>query len=780
MDAMTNSHITLETWTRWLGQLHEQPPWRARADREMDYYDGNQLDADVLRRQRELGIPPAIEPLIKPTIDSLLGMEVKQRADWKVVPDDDEQDDEVAEALNHKLNRAERHARADAACSEAFKHQVCVGMGWVEVAREADPFHFSYRCRSIHRNEIFWDFLAKEPDLSDARYLIRRKWIDVDQAQLMFPQHAEMLGCVCGGWNGIDWDFLTLDGGSVPALATAWQQERGWSIEEQEWRDVEKRRLCLFECWYREWVRAQILKTQDGRVVEFDQNNPEHIDALYNGGATLDEAVVSKVRLSWWCGPHLLSDEPTPYQHRHFPYVPFWGFREDRTNVPYGLVRGMTFLQDEVNARISKMQWLLSARATIRTDGAVMQDDEEFRQMVARPDADIILDQTHMGLPGARFELVRNFELSQQQFDRLQDARDGLKRVSGITANFEGAAEGNNQSGLAVNSLIEQSVQAVTDMLDNFSFSRMMVGDILLSLIVQDSQDEERVVVPGTVVKEDKEVVLNLPQYDAAGNGYLTNDVQRAKLKVTLEDVPSTPSFRAQQLAAMSEAFKSMPQRYQEATMPFLFALMDVPNKAEVMDVIKRLSQLPTEEEIQQRIDEGIAKAGIEVKQREVAVKEAAEERQAAMTEAQIQKIVAEAVSRTIESIYSATQAGIQIASAPHVAPIADQLLQSAGFVDKDEPPIVAPPGMPMAPDAGAAQPKGTMSGIPGEADDMMEQVPDEYAPETNTSPMFPPRATPKQVPLPGLPDAAPPMGQPDAGLNAGIERPGPEPVPNL
>ena len=75
----------------------------------------------------------------------------------------------------------------------------------------------------------------------------------------------------------------------------------------------------------------------------------------------------------------------------------------------------------------------------------------------------------------------------------------------------------------------------------------------------------------------------------------------------------------------------------------------------------------------------------------------------AAMAEAQIQKIVAEAVSRAIESIYSATQAGIQIASAPQVAPIADQLLKSAGFEDKDQPPIVAPPGLPMAPDAGAA-----------------------------------------------------------------------------
>lgn len=775
MDAKS-AHINLETWTRWLAQLHEQPPWRARADREMDYYDGNQLDSEVLQRQKELGIPPATEPIIKPTIDSILGLEVKQRPDFKVVPDDDEQDDEIAEALNHKLNRAERHAKADAACSEAFKSQLSVGIGWVEVARESDPFKFGYRCRAIHRNEIYWDYLSREPDLSDARYLIRRKWLDVDMAALMFPKHREVLESVGRGWHGMDWE-MTMDGGTVPALASAYQQERGWSIEEQEWRDVDRRRVCLCECWYRIWERVDVLKSPDGRVVEFDETNPEHVDALLAGGV-LETATVSKVRLSWWCGPHLLSDEPTPYQHRHFPYIPFWGNREDRTGVPFGLIKGMMFLQDEINARISKMQWLLSAKSTIRTDGAVLQDDEEFRQAVARPDADIILDQAHMALPGAKFEIQRNFDLSQQQFSRLQDAREGIRRVTGVTASFEGTAQGNNQSGLAVNSLIEQSVQSVTDMMDNFATARMQVGDILLSLIMQDSQAEERVIVPGTVVKEDREVTLNLPVYDESGTGRLTNDVQRAKLKVTLEDVPSTPSFRAQQLAAMSEAFKSMPVRYQEAVMPFLFSLMDVPNKAEVMEVIKQISHLPTEEEIEQRIKDAVAQAGMEVKAREVAVKEQLAQQREALNEAQIKKIVAESVSRTIESIYSATQAGMQIASVPQIAPIADQLLRSAGFKDQDAPPIVDGPGMPMAPDAGATQAEGTRSGIPGPPSAPVEEPPvDEYQPEPNTSPMFPPRATPEAAPTPEAPEA-PMMGQPGLGLNAGIERPGPEPIP--
>lgn len=734
-----SKHIDLSTFTTWLDQLQQQPAWRARADREADYYDGNQLDAEVLQRQRELGIPPAIEPLIKPTIDAVLGLEVKQRTDWKVVPDDDETGDEVAEALNHKLNQAERHAKADASCSEAFRGQIGVGLGWVEVSRDSDPFKYPYRCRAIHRNEIFWDFLSKEPDLSDARYLVRRKWTDLELALLMFPKHKDLLSSVGSGWKGLDFDTLTPDGGTSTDLAMSWDMERGWSVEEQEWRDLEAGRVCLFEVWYRQWVRVKVIKTPDGRVVEFDRKDERHQIAVSLGAEIID-AVVGKVRLAWFCGPHLLSDEPTPYRHHHFPYVPFFGFREDRTGVPYGMIRGMIFLQDEVNARISKMQWLLSARSTIRTDGIVVQDDEEFRQMVGRPDADIILDPAVSSQPGARFDIERNFELNRQQFDRLQDAREGIKRVSGVTASFEGNTQSSATSGIAVNSLIEQSVQAITDILDNFKAARMQVGDLLLSLIVQDSKPNERVNLPKTVTRDEHQIALNVPVTDEnTGIELLNNDVQRTKLKVTLEDVPSTPSFRAQQLAAMSEAFKSMPQRYQEATMPFLFALMDVPNKQEVLEVIRNLANVPSEEEIEQRIKDAVVKAGLEIKGREVAIKEG-------LSAAQIQHIVSQSVAKTIESIYSATQAGMQIASVPGIAPIADQLLRSAGFQDRDAPPIVAPG--PIVP--------GTMAS---------PQV------EQNTSPMFPPRANPEQVQPPTAEEVG--MEAPAVGMNKGIEEGG-------
>jgi hypothetical protein len=609
--SIEDGGLSLEKFTQFVGEIDLQPAWRTKADREMDFYDGNQLDSEVLRRQQEIGMPPAVEPLIGPTIDALLGMEAKSRTDWRVIPDSDKQDgDDVSEALNHRLNQAERQSGADRAVSDAYASQIKVGLGWVEVSRNPNPLEYAYRCKSVHRNEIWWDFLSREPDLSDARYLIRRRWTDIEQAALMFPDKADLIRHAGNGWMNIDLNRLSLDGGQSTDLAMSWDQERGWSIEEQQWRDPYNNRACLYECWYRVWERTMFIKTKDGRVTEYDQSNPLHVMLVANKMAKVQSAVIDRMRLSWWLGCHKLWEGPTPHPHNKFPYVAFWGKREDRTGVPYGLIRGMIFLQEEVNARISKMQWMLSSVRTTRTQGAVAGTDEQFRQEIARPDADIILNEDHMAKTGAVFKVERDATLEQQQFDRLVDAREGIKRTGGIYNSFMGQ-DGQAKSGVAISGLVEQSTQTLADINDNAKYARAEVGDLLISLIIADMMDEQQTVtIPGNGMKDDRVVVLNQPVVEPnTGIRYLNNDVQRAKLKVVLDEVPSTPTFRAQQLSAMSEVFKSLPSQYQEVALPFLLQLMDIPMKQEMLQAIKDLGGQPTPEQIQQLIDDAVAKA---------------------------------------------------------------------------------------------------------------------------------------------------------------------------
>lgn len=686
--------LSLSEYSEWLAELNDQPAWRTNADKEADYFDGNQLDSDAMRRATELGLPPAIEPLIGPTIESVLGLEAKTRKDWKVLPEGNE-DDDVAEAIGYKLSQAERKSKADMACAEAFASQVKVGIGWVEVSRETDPFKYPYRVTPIHRNEIWWDWAAKEDDLSDARYLIRRKWTDLKIAKLMFPESSDLIERAgSGNWG----DMLMYDGSTSTGLYNAWSNERGWSIEEMEWRDLAKRRACINEVWYRVWDRVLVLRTPDGRVVEYDQNNQAHLMAL-SVGATAERVVLSKARVSYWLGPHKLHDSPTPYTHNNFPYVPFWGNREDRTRVPYGLIRGMIYLQDEVNARIAKMQWGLGSAMTIRTEGAVLDDDDTFRGEVGRVDADIVLDADHMARPGARFEIKRDFQLNAAQFERLSDAREGIKRAGGIYNAFIGQDGGMNQTGVALSTLTEQSAQTLAKKYDNFQESRKLVGSMLMSLVIEDmAGKEETVTIEGDIFNQPKQIVLNKLTVDQnTGIEYRDNDVERVKLKVDLTEVPSTPTFRTQQVQSIAEVIKSAPPEFMKVLVPRMISLMDVPDKNGVIEELRKMGEQPNPE--------------LQIKEREVAVKEA-------MADANIKKIIADAVQSSVTAMFSATQAGMQIASMPGIAPVADQILNSAGMKDADMPPLVASPSVTLPP-----QPVGS-----------------------NTSPAFPPRPQSPEV----------------------------------
>jgi hypothetical protein len=684
-DEMTNSAaaadpqaLSLDEFTTILQEIQEQPPWRGKADKEADYIDGNQLDTELLKKQKERGIPPACENIMRSAIESVCGFEAKTRKDWRLSSEDGVEGEEVAAALGFKLNQAERQSGADKACSKAFRAQFSVGIGWVEVSRESDPFLFAYRCAPVHRNEIWWDMTGarENPDMTKCRWLVRRRWMDKSRIILSFPDKKELIERCDGRWSG-RWE-ISMDGSTSTGLMASWEAERGWSIEEQEWLDATRNRMALFEVWYRRWENVPVLKSKDGRVVEYDITNPAHDVAIASGAVEVFKATVSRVRRAYMMGPHVLHDGPSPYKHKYFAYAPFFGWEEDRTGVPYGAARDMIFAQDSLNSAISKLRWGISAVRTERTKGAVAMTDQAFRQQVGRVDADIILDAQHMAQPGAKFDVKRDYQLTDQHYQLMQDSRATIERSSGITSGFQGKT-GTATSGIQEQTQVEQSNQGLAALMDNFSYGRAMVGEMLLSMIIEDAGSKhETVAIKGDAVRPDRIVELNRPTVDeATGVQYLTNDIQRIRLKVSMEDVPTTSSFRSQQLTTLGEAVKSMPANMQAAVMPFMVGLMDLPYKKEVIDAIRAAAEQESPEGVEKRIQEAVkdalAKAGYDLKARQVAIQENE-------SDAKIRKLVSETVQTGVQSAFSAMQAAQVIATMPQVAPVADVVMQGAGY----------------------------------------------------------------------------------------------------
>lgn len=708
----------LAEYTYIVREIELQPRWRARADKEADYGDGNQLEGELLQRMQQAGIPPAVEDQIGPALRAIQGYEAASRTDWRVTPNGGLGGQDVADAINYRLNEAERMSKADKACSDAFRSQIGPGLGWVEVSRNANPLEYPYRCTAIHRNEIHWDFHCK-PDMSDARWLRRHRWLHPTRLASIFPEHRAMI-LEMGKGSTAWWANMpgAIEGGTSTGLSSTWGDSRGWTISEDRWYNPWNKDLCLSELWYRRWVPAILLKARDGRVIEYGPANPAHDMAIARGTVEVQRATVPRVRRSYWIGPHRVFDGPTPYTHAHFPYVPFWGFREDATNVPYGYTRSMIYQQDSLNSATAKARWGLSVVRVERTKGAVAMTDAQLRRQIARPDADIVLDPVEMAKPGARFEIHRDFQLTDQQFQLMMDARSAIERVSGISSGFQGK-RGTATSGIQEQTQVEQSNQSLETMMDNFRAGRTMVGELLMAMIIEDIGDQEQeIVIEGDAINADRVVTLNKREMDPATNTpRISNDLMRTRLLVSLEDVPSTKSFRGQQLNALSEAVKSLPAQYQAAAMPFLASLMDVPFRKKLIEALRAAGSSESPEAIEKRVRAEVAN---ELKARELDLKEA-------KGEAEIKKLVAEAVQVGVNSAFAAMQTGEKIAMNPMISPVGDVVMKQAGW----QPPTPGgqDPNYPIPDQAAAVVAPG---GEPGDTTPTTPQLPNGAAQGAN------------------------------------------------
>lgn len=628
--------LQLQSLERWMGEIQNQPAWRREADKAVDYYDGNQLDADTIQRLDSRGLGPLVTNLIKPTVDAVLGMEAKTRTDWRVGADD-EQHTEVAEALSAKIHEAEREANADMATSEAYAQQIKAGFGCVEVSRDSNPFNYPYRVESVHRREIYWDWRSKKLDWSDARYVVRRRWYDADHLASFFPEHADLIRFAGHGWR--DWaDFLTVDNRVSLNLAHGLEQERV-SWDDYEWRDTERGRVSCFEVWYRVWIRGLVLRLPGGRVIEFDQADPQHRAIVATGMVQPKVAVYDKVRVAFHIGPHRVRDIPT--NRRRFPYVPFWGYREDLTGVPYGLIRSMLSPQDELNARAQKMMWLLSARRTQIDSDAL---DEKYNTLsdasreMGMSDAFIVTNPMRKGGQAA-IRVDENMQLSQFQFQIMQERKQAIQEAAGVYSAMMGQ-QSNASSGLAIQSLVEQGTTTLAEINDNYRYARRGVGSALLDLLKEDMIDQTEIMVDTGMTK--KRVMVNIPMTDdVTGQQYKRNDVQSAPVKIALSDVPSTPTYRAQQFGQFAEILKSLPPQQQALLVPFALEMSDFAHRKDMAKFLREQMGIQLDQDSPEAKQQQQAVQQAQAAQAELAMRDAEskiEERQA-----RTRKLLAEA-----------------------------------------------------------------------------------------------------------------------------------------
>ncbi|MBY5093862.1 MULTISPECIES: portal protein [Citrobacter] len=570
-----------------MGDIDGQPDWRTDANRCCAYYDGDQIPPQVAAVLEERGQPVECQNLIAPAIDSVLGTEAKTRSDLRVEANYENDDmEKLAEALNAEFYTVCQEMRIDRVRSDAYAGQIKAGLSWVEVRRNPDVTGPRYIAEQINRNEVDWDWLSKKPDLRDARWVRRRRWIDLDEAVMLFPQRAETLKNAVGTWDTFD-DIERIDGDDVD-LRSGWEERQTWSRNEAEYLSTSRDRIMLYVIYYRVYERIPMLALPTGKMVEYDKNNIAHAVAVASGRVKVEMRLVSFIRESWWAGPYHLGDRPCDAPQGMFPLVPFWGFRKDQSGIPYGLVSRMISAQNSYNFRHLKVTWLLQASQVIMDSDATNMTAEQVRKEANRPDGVFVLnaDRKNKTKAADALQINRDSSVSAQQMQVMEYDRQNIQDCAGIYSSYMGQDTSGVVSGIAVSNLVEQSSTTLAEINDNYTMACNALGELVLNYLLEDLKQKTSytIVVNRKDKRRRKVVTINTPGDD----GKITNDISRLDARIVLAPIDSTPAYRAQLADRLIGIIQKLPPQAQSAVIDLVLELVEIPNKDEFIDRVSR------------------------------------------------------------------------------------------------------------------------------------------------------------------------------------------------
>lgn len=658
-------------------ELDRQQENRMDMATDEDFYDSIQWDAADAAEVKKRGQVPIVYNVIANSVNWVIGSEKRGRIDFKVLPrrkgegGPAQRKTELLKYLSD-VNRTPFHR------SRAFEDCVKVGLGWLEDGSTDEPDSEQVYSRYESWRNMLWDSAATELDLKDARYVCRTKWIDLDFVQAMFPERRQMLRE--SAQDAMQSGAEDIENGDEPMDSAEDSMDVGSGGVQQ---DYERRRVRMIEIWFRVPKQVHRLSGGDFAGEVFDSSSPAHKEQLQAGKAQIITRMMARMHVAIMTVKGLCWYSETPYRHNEFPFTPIWGYRRGRDNLPYGMIRNLRDIQADINKRASKALAILSSNKIVVEEGSI-DDIDGFAEEASRPDAVLTYKKgTTPPVINAERELAAgHVQLMQQSIGMIQQA-------SGVTDELLGRKT-NAASGVAIQARQDQGSLATAKFFDNLRLANQIQGEKQLSLVQQYFTEEKSFRITNT---------RGTPEYITINDGLPENDIIRSKADFIISEEEWRASMRQAQLDELLAVVGKLAPVAPQVVMVMLDLIveaMDIPSRDELVSRIRQVTGMrdPDAEELTPE-----EMAQIQAQQEEAALRRAMAEAElankqadAAKKQADAQKIGVQALleqakttNANVASQNLAVDAAGKIASAPALAPVADTLLNEAGFISRTE-----------------------------------------------------------------------------------------------
>lgn len=661
----------------WLRSLIDRETWlqaksRAQMALDADYFDDRQymgLSESEVAELEDRGQSFLQFNEIKPAVLWITGAEKRARFNWRIAP---RSEDDVEPALRKtKLVRyIEDVNNAHWKRSAAFEQMVKVGCGWTEVAYRPDPFSGEWRVciEDVHWREIIRDSASRRNDMSDARYVIRTRIVDKDEAAAWFPDRKTLIEAECQERDDLEQEVQNEAYITAGTTVTA-----GGSLSMNRMRYGEGRMAVrLWEVWYRKTARVKVMRG-DGALAGavFNPRDPRHVEAVQMGMVDVIDSIRPQMHVAIITRNHILHSGLSPYQHNRFPYVPRLAFIDDRDGSAYGVIRSMRDPQDDLNKRRNKALFMLSTRRVIADDDAV-DDWNELEEEVSRPDSIIKIKR------GSKIEVQDNVQLAASHVEFGMQDSAYIRQVSGVTGENLGM-QTNATSGIAIQARQEQGTIITTNLFESNLLAMQLEGELALSLCEQYMTEPMQFRITGE---------RGRPEFVSVNDGNPETDITRSKADFIVD----RQDYRVTVRTALAEQLLQVAgQVAQHTSNPMMGMAMvemavdltDLPNKAEILAQMRRVSGTPDPDEPpeqrQQREQQQQAEQQrqAEIANRRIMAEITKMEAEAAKAQAGADAQAAQAIRDKMQALQDAMSSAGLVSTNPNLAGIVDDLLSN-------------------------------------------------------------------------------------------------------
>jgi hypothetical protein len=664
------------------------------------FYDGQQIDSKTAQDLRDRGQAPVVYNEIKPTCDWLIGTETRSRSDFIVIAEDGGPEaDADAQNKTKLLKYLDATNRAEFERSEAARYMFKGCMGWLEVGIRGDksgPIVFIGA--DSWRNHLH-DSQAQRKDLTDGRYHFRIKVVDFDVALACFPDKEAQLRNVLQTGDGINGMASWLAGPitGLDHFSGDWHPDDQYSMRPVDlWNPRE--RVMLIECWSREPIKRKL--TDEG----------------------LGDPVTWEIHVSIMTEQDTLLEALSPFEHDRFPFIPVWGYRNSATGLPYSPIAPLISPQEALNHRMSRSVWEAAKNQLKVEESAInpkVMDIEEIRVELDDPNGIAVFADG--ALSSGKVQERDDLGKAQKQMALAERDINTIRQMSGVTGENRGL-DTNATSGKAVLAKAEQGGLLTAELFDNLLLARQLEGEMTLSVAEQFMITPRTIRVPG---EKWEYIRINQPNAD----GTYRNDLAARRAHFVVGEQAWKQSYAEAAFEQLMLVFTQLASAAPNVVIAMLDVLFEIhPNLPKKQALLQRIRSVtgqadpdgkmtPEQQQAkQQQAQRAQAQFEAEMAQLRATVKEA---------EAKGEKLEAEGMAKRLEAIYMAAQAAQVAVQIPGAMPVADQILKSSGFQDRDGGDVAqVPPGLP-APAANAPAPipdplqaDGAMQGIETPAPD--------------------------------------------------------------